>query len=186
MALPPPGIKFKKSNMPFIQMENISHFLRACESPPLNMPAHDRFLTVDLYEAKDPTQVLQCLGAFSRVANQLFPHKFRSTIGPKRAGAMSPTHTGNGASGIGGFGRSRGISSASGMSNSTAMPSSSRALSPAMTGGSNSSRTTEGGTKSPEAKLSSWSKRSDEGTTSPAWNIHQYGMYMLSLFLASH
>jgi hypothetical protein len=162
--------------MPFIQMENISHFLRACESPPLNMPAHDRFLTVDLYEAKDPTQVLQCLGAFSRVANQQFPHKFRSAMGPKRVGTMTPSHTGNGAPGYNGFGRSRGMSSTSGMSNSTAMPSASRALSPAMTGGSNSSRNTEGGTKSPEAKLSSWSKRSDEGTTAPAWNIHQYGM----------
>ena len=34
MALPPPGIRFKKSQMPFIQMENISHFLKACEMPP--------------------------------------------------------------------------------------------------------------------------------------------------------
>ena len=31
MALPPPGVKFKASAMPFVQMENISHFLRACE-----------------------------------------------------------------------------------------------------------------------------------------------------------
>ncbi|KAG9540888.1 hypothetical protein KCU71_g23900, partial [Aureobasidium melanogenum] len=34
LALPAPGLKFKKSAMPFVQMENISHFLRACESPP--------------------------------------------------------------------------------------------------------------------------------------------------------
>src|ERR1700761_25098 len=94
LALPGSPIKFKKSNMPFMQMENISHFLRACEAPPLNLPAHDRFLTVDLYESKDPAQVLQCLGAFSRVTHSLFPNKFRTTIGPKRAGAMSPTHTG--------------------------------------------------------------------------------------------
>lgn len=177
LALPPPGIKFKKSNMPFIQMENISHFLRACESPPLNLPAHDRFLTVDLYEAKDPTQVLQCITAFSRVSNQQFPHKFPTAIGPpKRAGAMSPAHTGpsNGAGGFGGFSRARGMSTAS---NSTAMPSRDRALSPALTGGSASSRATDGGTRSPGtgAKLSSWSKKSDEGITAPAWNIHQYG-----------
>jgi hypothetical protein len=156
-------------------MENISHFLRACESPPLNLPAHDRFLTVDLYEAKDPTQVLQCITAFSRVSNQLLPHKFPTAIGPpKRAGAMSPAHTGpSGAGGgYGGFGRSRGMSNAS---NSTAMPSRDRALSPALTGGSASSRATDGGTRSPGAKLSSWSKKSDEGITAPAWNIHQYG-----------
>lgn len=94
-ALPPPGIKFKKSSMPFVQMENISHFLRACESPPFNMQAHDRFLTVDLFETKDPAQVLQCLTAFSRVANSLFPNKFPVAIGPKRnPNPMSPTHTG--------------------------------------------------------------------------------------------
>lgn len=162
-----------------MQMENISHFLRACESPPLNMPAHDRFLTVDLYEGKDPAQVLQCLGAFSRAANKLYPNKIRDTIGPRRAGALSPTRTGD-ANGFGSsaFGRSRGMSGASpsGLGNSSALPSSSRALSPNMTGGSNSSRATDGAT-SPPASISSWSRKTDEGTTSPAWNIHQYGKY---------
>jgi hypothetical protein len=86
MVLPPPGVKFKKSQMPFIQMENISHFLKACEMPPLNMHAHDRFLTVDLFEAKDPAQVLQCIGAFSRQAHAANPSKFTSTIGPKKQG----------------------------------------------------------------------------------------------------
>jgi len=94
-ALPPPGIRFKKSSMPFVQMENISHFLRACENPPFNMQSHDRFLTVDLFEAKDPAQVLQCLTAFSRVANSHSPNKFSTAIGPKRnPNPMSPTHTG--------------------------------------------------------------------------------------------
>lgn len=161
-------------------MENISHFLRACEAPPLNLPAHDRFLTVDLFEAKDPAQVVQCLHAFSRQANILFPNKFRTTIGPsKRAGAMSPANTGsNGAAGFGGFGRTRGISNASsglGHSASSALPSRTRALSPALTGGSTSSRATDGGAKSPQGPTSSWSKKSDEGNTAPAWNIHQYG-----------
>src|SRR3954468_10327603 len=117
MAIPTP-VRFKKSGMPFIQMENISHFLRACEQPPLNMPAHDRFLTVDLYESKDPAQVLQCLSAFSRVANSVNPSNFPSTIGPKRTGnPTSPSNTGVGgyANGGGlsspGFGRSRGPSS---------------------------------------------------------------------------
>ncbi|KAK6431957.1 calponin, partial [Oleoguttula sp. CCFEE 5521] len=99
-VLPPPGIKFKKSGMPFIQMENISHFLRACEMPPLNMPAHDRFLTVDLFESKDPAQVLQCLGAFSRQAHAVKPTVFRSTIGPKKAAnPLSPNGTGSGMNG---------------------------------------------------------------------------------------
>lgn len=166
-----------------MQMENISHFLRACEAPPLNLPAHDRFLTVDLFEAKDPAQVVQCIHAFSRQANILFPNKFKTTIGPlKRAGAMSPTATGpNGGGGYGGFngfGRTRGESSASSRlshSASSALPSRTRALSPALTGGSNSSRATDGATKSPQGPTSSWSKKSDEGNTAPAWNIHQYG-----------
>src|ERR1700733_3859546 len=104
--------------MPFIQMENISHFLRPCEGPPFNLPSHDRFLTVDLYESKDPAQVLQCLGAFSRVANSVNPSKFPTTIGPKRTGALSPTTTGptsttNGGLSSSGYSRSRGVSTAS-------------------------------------------------------------------------
>src|SRR3954464_4888420 len=86
-----PGGKFKQSAMPFVQMENISHFLRACQMPPLNLPPHDVFLTVDLYEAKDPAQVTQCIGAFSRVANKAEPSQFRTVIGPNlRPGFVSP------------------------------------------------------------------------------------------------
>jgi hypothetical protein len=59
------------------------------------MQSHDRFLTVDLFEAKDPAQVLQCLTAFSRVANSHFPNKFPVAIGPARKpNPMSPAHTG--------------------------------------------------------------------------------------------
>src|SRR5215469_7029586 len=175
LALPPPGIKFKKSNMPFTQMENISHFLTACERDPINLPAHDRFLTVDLYEGKDPAQVLQCLGAFSRVANSINPRRFSTTIGPKRASTISPTHTGTSNGGYGGFSSSAGGRGTSNVTaNSSAIPGN-RALSPALTGGSNSSRATDGGPKSPSGPVSSWSKKSDEGTTAPAWNIHQYG-----------
>ncbi|KAK1810104.1 calponin [Friedmanniomyces endolithicus] len=163
LALPPPGIKFKSSQMPFIQMENISHFLRACEMPPLNMPAHDRFLTVDLFESKDPAQVLQCLGAFSRQAHAAAPSRFRTTIGPKRAGESGPN---GGTWRASTYGRPPSPSKPS-----AAMPSASRALSPNLTGGSTGS---QGGTKSP-GPTSSWSSRKDEGATSPAWNIHQYG-----------
>jgi transgelin len=166
MVLPAPGIKFKKSAMPFIQMENISHFLKACEMAPLNMPAHDRFLTVDLFESKDPAQVLQCLGAFSRQANKVAPNKFRNTIGPKKAGnPISPTGTGGGLNGSKGFGSaSRGYGS--GASQSKPSVGSNRPMSPVRTGGS---------TGSGSGSVSSWSKKTDEGSTAPAWNIHQYG-----------
>lgn len=173
--------------MPFIQMENISHFLRACEMPPLNMPSHDRFLTVDLYESKDPAQVLQCLSAFSRVAHSVNPSNFPTTIGPKRGGGgpLSPATTGSGGYSNGGslaspgFGRSRGPSTTSASGSTTfnplSRPATERALSPHLTGGSNSSKTSNGMPKSPPGGMSSWSKKTDEGVTSPAWNIHQYG-----------
>ncbi|KAK3714425.1 calponin [Vermiconidia calcicola] len=181
LVLPPPGIKFKSSPMPFIQMENISHFLKACEMAPLNMPAHDRFLTVDLYESKDPAQVMQCLGAFSRQAHANKPHIFKSAIGPRKTGGtMSPTSTGGAATNgsaswkqpTASFGRSPSPTKAS-----AAMPGSAmRAMSPSLTGGSTGSQTSaSGGTKSPSGPVSSWSKRSDEGSSTPAWNIHQYG-----------
>lgn len=179
LVLPSPGIKFKASPMPFIQMENISHFLKACEIPPLSMPAHDRFLTVDLFEAKDPAQVLQCLTAFSRKAHAIKPSVFRTSIGSRKTGdggTMSPTSTGgaNGAAASwkqpygAAFGRSSSPTKAS-----SAMPGSARAMSPSLTGGSTGSQGSNA--KSPSGPVSSWSKRGDEGTTSPAWNIHQYG-----------
>ncbi|KAF2744634.1 hypothetical protein M011DRAFT_470234 [Sporormia fimetaria CBS 119925] len=182
MAIPNPGVKFKKSSMPFIQMENISHFLRACEQPPLNMPSHDRFLTVDLYESKDPAQVLQCLSAFSRVANSVNPANFPTTIGPRRGAApQSPTPAStpmeSGTVKAPAYSRSRGTSTGTGSTtfNPLSRPPAERALSPTLTGGSNASRTSNGIPKSPPGSVSSWSKKTDEGVTSPAWNIHQYG-----------
>ncbi|KAM0715102.1 hypothetical protein Q7P37_009567 [Cladosporium fusiforme] len=180
LALPPPGVKFKKSQMPFIQMENISQFLKACELPPLNMHPHDRFLTVDLYESKDPAQVLQCIGAFSRQAHAVDPSTFKSTIGPKKAGApVTPSGTGtiSSSSGPGSirqspYGRPTGSTKPS-----AAMPSSGRALSPALSGGSNNSQNAGPGSLSgkPSGPVSSWSSRAAEGATAPAWNIAQYG-----------
>ena len=178
LAIPSLGIRFKKSSMPFMQMENISHFLRACESAPLSLPSHDRFLTVDLYENKDPAQVIQCLGAFSRVANSLSPSKFPTTIGPKKSGIVSPTRAGFGSTSGDTF---PGIATSINTGNYTpALPSRNgnspaRALSPVGTGGSNSSRTHDGIPRSPPGPVSSWSKKQDEGNTAPAWNIAQYG-----------
>ena len=167
MAVPTP-IRFKKSAMPFIQMENIAHFLKACEMPPLNLPSHDRFLTVDLYESKDPAQVLQCLTAFSRAANQINAASFPSSIGPKRGGSvMSPTTPSKPD-----FSRSYGSSTFNPMKPPPDKP---KPLSPSRTGGSTASRNSNGMPVSPPGGVSSWSKKADQGVTSPAWNIHQYG-----------
>ncbi|XXH05251.1 hypothetical protein Hte_011676 [Hypoxylon texense] len=173
LAVGPPGVKFKQSAMPFIQMENISHFLRACQSPPLNLQDHDMFLTVDLYERKDPAQVLQCLGAFSRAASTINPSAFPSPIGPKARGStMSPQSTGPATP------RNRGVSN---VSNTSSTYGTRSGILPARTGDSGSGRWSP--TKSPtptservgSPTVSSWSKRDHEGVTSPAWNIAQYG-----------
>lgn len=163
--------------MPFVQMENISHFLRACKAPPLNLQEHDMFLTVDLYESKDPAQVLQCLGAFSRAATNANPSKFPNAIGP-RVGGLSPQRTGTPGllsptptSGS----RPRGLSNSS---NASSAYNPRPPLSASKTGGSYSGRwsPTKSPTNGPKSpSVSSWSSRAHEGVTSPAWNIAQYG-----------
>ncbi|KAI4191700.1 MAG: hypothetical protein LQ346_004641 [Caloplaca aetnensis] len=183
LATGPPGVRCKESSMPFVQMENISHFLRACKSPPLNLQAHDIFQTVDLYENKDPAQVLTCIGAFSRKANAIQPSKFPSAIGPKtKAGPMSPESTGGYAAS---YGRPRGTSntSAAGSVVSTATSRAGGRISPSRFSNSTSS-SVNGGTKSPNGGVSSWSKRTDEGATTPAWNIHQYEINSCPFFLS--
>ncbi|KAK3322297.1 hypothetical protein B0H66DRAFT_197827 [Apodospora peruviana] len=177
LAVGPPGVKFKKSAMPFVQMENISHFLRACQGPPLNLQQHDTFLTVDLYEQKDPAQVLQCLGAFSRAASAANPSAFPTSIGPRSTGrgVLSPQSTGpTTPTGM----RGRGVSNASNASSS--VYGRAPALAPSKTGDSVSGRwsptksPTQNGSTSP-VNVSSWSRKEHEGATSPAWNIAQYG-----------
>ena len=83
--------------MPFVQMENISHFLRVCQAPPLSLPAHDIFLTVDLYESKDPAQVLQCIEAFSRKVSALHPERIPAAVGGKKATSATPDRVGSAA-----------------------------------------------------------------------------------------
>ncbi|KAJ4304118.1 calponin [Collariella sp. IMI 366227] len=166
LAVGPPGVKFKKSAMPFVQMENISHFLRACQSPPLNLQQHDMFLTVDLFEQKDPAQVLQCIASFSRAANTVKPSVFRDVIGPKTSRIMSPQSTGP--------------TTPTGLRSSLISNSSygkGAALGPARTGDSASGRwsPTKSPAASPPPPVSSWSKKEHEGATAPAWNIAQYG-----------
>ncbi len=166
--------------MPFVQMENISHFLRACQSPPLSLQPHDVFQTVALYEAKDPAQVLVCIGSFSRRAHAIQPSKFPSAIGgKKKGGPMSPQSTGEYSAGNGKYSRARGTSNVS-ESGTTVSNLGPQALgvqrSPSGFSDSKASTSTNGGLpKSPPSNVSSWSKRTDEGATTPAWNIHQYG-----------
>lgn len=76
-----PTSKYKSSRMPFIQMENILFFLQVCKMVGVE---HDEiFQTIDLFENKDPYQVVVTLMAFSREANKLSPDKFPLLIGPK-------------------------------------------------------------------------------------------------------
>ncbi|KAL2156442.1 hypothetical protein VTH82DRAFT_1187 [Thermothelomyces myriococcoides] len=83
LVLDPPGVKFKKSPMPFVQMENISHFLRACQGPPLNLQQHDMFLTVDLYEQKRPGTGLTVSGCLQpRRQPRPTPRPFPNPIRP--------------------------------------------------------------------------------------------------------
>ncbi len=169
----PNTLRFKtKAVMPFVQMENIAMFLSACSNPPFNLQSHDTFLTVDLYESKDPAQVLQCIGAFSRAAHRINPSRFPNPIGGKARG-MSPQRTGTPTVGGGSYGnRGRGVSNASNTS-SAYNPGSRPVLTPTKTGDSNSGRWSP--TKPTSPSVSSWSKKSDEGATAPAWNIAQYG-----------
>ncbi|KAG5365668.1 Transgelin [Yarrowia sp. B02] len=75
----------KKSAMPFVQMENIASFLKAASF--LGVPQHELFETVDMYELRDPAQVLVCLKALSRHAHKVNPDI--PVMGPK-LGAPSP------------------------------------------------------------------------------------------------
>ncbi|KAJ3476887.1 hypothetical protein NLG97_g8989 [Lecanicillium saksenae] len=172
LAIPPPGIKFKQSAMPFVQMENISHFLRACQSPPLNLHEHDIFLTVDLYEQKDPAQVLQCLGAFSRAAHGVNPQRFTHVIGPKASQAGgAPSTPVNGLRGRGASVTSNTSSAYSNTNRSSMMPS---RTGDAVSGRWSPTKSPTRDTGSP-GPVSTWSKREQENASTPAWNIAQYG-----------
>lgn len=75
----------KKSSMPFVQMENIASFLKAASF--LGVPQHELFETVDMYELRDPAQILVCLKALSRHAHKVNPDI--PVMGPK-LGTPSP------------------------------------------------------------------------------------------------
>jgi hypothetical protein len=83
-----PTTKFKNSKIPFIQMENISFFLSLCEL--IDLPHDEIFQTVDLFESKDPYQVIVTLMSFSRIANSIDSTSFPKVIGPKTVKIKPP------------------------------------------------------------------------------------------------
>ncbi|KAK6887927.1 Transgelin [Candida tropicalis] len=76
-----PTLKFKNSKMAFMQMENISFYLKLCEL--IKLPHDEIFQTVDLFENKDPYQICITLMSFSRIAHDLDNEVFFKVIGPK-------------------------------------------------------------------------------------------------------
>ncbi|CAD6503445.1 BgTH12-03109 [Blumeria graminis f. sp. triticale] len=169
----PNTLRFKsKAVMPFVQMENISLFLEACKCQPFNIPSHDLFLTVDLYELKDPAQVLQCLSAFSRAAHRIDPVKFPTPIGVRSQ--MSPIPSGT--ISAGNWNRDReAINTDDSML--SVISKASPVLTKAKTGDSNSGRWSPGKSRGRPLSpgVSCWNKNSEERSKSPAWNITQYG-----------
>ncbi|KAN0050352.1 hypothetical protein ACTA71_003471 [Dictyostelium dimigraforme] len=61
----PGSCKSSPSAAPFIQMENINSFLNLCKKQ--GVATTDLFMTVDLFEAKNPNQVIQGLQALKRI-----------------------------------------------------------------------------------------------------------------------
>lgn len=88
----PNSIRYKpRATMPFVQMENISHFLNFC-STKLAIPQHDLFQTIDLFERKNVFQVVQAIHTFSRYAVQQGGLNARF-LGPKMSTSTSRTFT---------------------------------------------------------------------------------------------
>ena len=61
------NIPYKKSNMPFIQRENITLFLN--NSKKIGLKETDCFMTNDLYESQNLISVCDCIIALSRLSN---------------------------------------------------------------------------------------------------------------------
>ncbi|KAK3100212.1 hypothetical protein FSP39_016395 [Pinctada imbricata] len=79
--------KMNNSKMAFKMMENINHFLAAADA--YGVSKTDQFQTVDLYEAQNMTQVVNCLMAVGRKAQK---NGFNGpTLGPKES-EQNPRH----------------------------------------------------------------------------------------------
>lgn len=77
-----PLIAYKKSSLPFMQMDQISQFLAFCRQ--YGVPEDELFQTVDLYEEKDPAIVYQTIKSLSRYTNKKHANKF-PVLGPQLA-----------------------------------------------------------------------------------------------------
>ncbi|EPY52442.1 SM22/transgelin-like actin modulating protein Stg1 [Schizosaccharomyces cryophilus OY26] len=77
------NIRYKESNMPFVQMENISTFINYAQQV-VGVPSQDMFQTADLFERRNDEQVLRAIHSFSRYAAKKFPGKVQG-LGPKLA-----------------------------------------------------------------------------------------------------
>lgn len=69
--------------MPFKQMENINNFLAGCEK--FGVPKADLFQTIDLYERKNPLQVVQAIFAFARHVKKRPEGAHLPQLGPRLA-----------------------------------------------------------------------------------------------------
>ncbi|RKF73358.1 putative calponin-like protein [Golovinomyces cichoracearum] len=171
----PDTLRFnERAHMPFVQMENISLFLEACKKHPFNLQSHDTFLTVDLYESKDPAQVLQCLGAFSRAVHKIDPVRFPYPIGSRPR--MSSQETSAAEIGKNNY-QERAVSTTS--SASSIKYSETRSLlTKSKTGDASYGRKrspiqASGPTNTQGLSFST--KNVNEGVKSPPWSVAQYG-----------
>jgi len=64
----------KKGKMPFLMMENINSYLKACAEI-VGLPSTSIFQTVDLYEEKNMTAVILNLHAVGRLCNRIPGYK---------------------------------------------------------------------------------------------------------------
>ena len=98
--------KINTSKMPFQLMENIQAFLQVCANQ-FKLSQHELFMTVDLWENKNMTQVCTTLAALRRSAtgvmsasakpgNQAFAPDYTEPAQPKAAApaAAAPAATG--------------------------------------------------------------------------------------------
>lgn len=61
--------KINKIKQPYMQMENIKNFLDGCRA--LGMQDRDMFVTVDLFEAKNLSQVAHCITELAKLAKNI-------------------------------------------------------------------------------------------------------------------
>ena len=64
------SVKYKKSNMAFVQMENLEKFVKACQN--YGMKPDDCFQVVNLYEHQNPWSVVCTLYALGRKVSIAF------------------------------------------------------------------------------------------------------------------